>query len=178
MSIIGIEANRGTMSRVLVMPIEGILRKEVGGQLNPEGYYLYRTLQSMYRVILVATAESNRDRVVDWLERENIFGYDDLLLPLTMAGPWAIESFWEIVIRILRMRGYNISMVVVNGPEEARDVLNASVPVLLYGQPSYGLPEWLPGSRRGDNDWDALVDKIETERAARRADKRMEEHDV
>lgn len=174
MSVIGIEANQGTMSRVLVMPIEGILRKEVGGQLNPDGYYLYRTLQSMYRVLLISTSEHDRNRVIDWLDKEGVFGYDDVLFPMTMAGSWAIEGFWTVVIRIIRMRGYNISMVVVNGPQDALDVLNSSVPVLLFSQPAYGLPEWLPGSSRGNEDWDKIVDKIESNRAARIKDKRME----
>lgn len=176
MSIIGIEGNQGSMSRVLVMPVEGILRKEVGGQINPDGFYLYRTLVSMYRIILISTGESNRQRVTEWLDKEGIFGYDDLLMPLTMAGNWATESFWTNVIRIIRMRGYNISMVVVNGPEEALDVIEASVPVLMYSQPAYGLPEWLPGSRRGAEAWDSLVDRVETERSARLQDKRMEDN--
>ena len=68
MSVIGIEPSRGMMSRVLVMPVEGILRKEVGGQINPDGFYLYRTLQSMYRIVLVST-ETNRQRIVDWLDK-------------------------------------------------------------------------------------------------------------
>lgn len=173
MSVIGIEGNQGTMSRVLVIPIEGILRKEVGGQLNADGFYLYRTLISMYRVILISTSEYNPDRVIHWLDKEGIFGYDDVLyyhrLPINR-----LDSMWANVIRILRGRGYNISMVVVNGPQEARDVLDASVPVLMFGQPAYGLPEWLPGSRRGAEQWDLLVDKVETEREARFRDKRME----
>jgi hypothetical protein len=174
MSIIGIEGNQGTMSRVLVMPIEGILKKPVGGQLNPDGFHLYRTLSSMYRVILV-TWETQNNRTKNWLEQENILVYDDVLYMGSMCIN-SLESYWENIIRILRMRGYNISVVVVNGPQEAREVINASVPVLMYTQPAYGLPEWLPGSRRGAEEWDALVDKIETERSARMNDKRMEEH--
>lgn len=176
MSIFGIEGNQGTMSRVLVMPIEGILRKDVGGQINPDGFYLYRTLQSMYRILLVSTSEHNRNRIVDWLDKEGVFGYDDLLLPMTMAANWATESFWANVLRIIRMRGYTISLVLVNGPEEARDVLEASAPVLMYTQPAYALPEWLPGTPKGGLAWDSLVGKIEAERSARLRDKRMDEH--
>lgn len=173
MSIIGIEGNQGTMSRVLVMPVDGVLRKVHGGQLNPDGFYLYRTLQSMYRIILISN-DSDQRQLRDWLDKEGIFGYDDVLFPMTMAARWAVDPYWTCVITILRMRGYNVSLVVVNGPEEARDVLNASVPVLLFSQPAYGLPEWLPGSRKGAEDWDALVAKIETEREARRSDRRMD----
>lgn len=177
MSVIGIEGNQGTMSRVLVLPIEGILKKEVGGQINPDGFYLYRTLQSMYRIILVSESETDARRVTDWLDKEGIYGYDDILYPMNLAANWATESYWTNVIRILRMRGYNISAVVVNGPQEALDVINSSVPVIMFSQPAYGLPEWLPGSRRGAEDWDKLVDKIETERSARRNDRRMEERE-
>lgn len=175
MSIIGIEGNQGSMSRVLVMPVEGIIRKEVGGQINTEGFYLYRTLQSMYRVILT-TFDGKRGpgagRLVDWLTKEGVFGYDDILYGDMCIN--TLESYWSNMIRILRTRGYNISMVVVNSPQDALDVLNAHVPVLLFGQPAYGLPEWLPGSRRGAEAWDSLVGKIETEREARRSDRRMD----
>lgn len=174
MSVIGIEGNQGTNRRVLVMPIEGVLKKEVGGQLNPDGFHLYRTLQSMYRIILISI-DSNTRRVTEWLDKEGVFGYDDILYPMTLAGNWITESYWANIIRILRMRGYSLALVLVNGPEEARDVLDASVPVLMFSQPAYGLPEWLPGSRRGAEAWDELVGKIETERAARLNDKRMDE---
>lgn len=171
MSIIGIDGNQGTMSRVLVMPIEGILRKPIGGQVNEDGYYLYRTLSSMYRVILIS--HDTKRRTVDWLEKEGIFRYDDILYPGELAMN-LMESEWTNLIRILRTRGYNISLVVVNGPQDALDVLNASVQVLLYSQPAYGLPEWLPGTKRGAEPWDALVEKVEVNRAARLVDKRME----
>ena len=172
MSVIGIEPSRGMMSRVLVMPVEGILRKEVGGQINPDGFYLYRTLQSMYRIVLVST-ETNRQRMVDWLDKEGIFGYDDLLLPMGMALN-TLEGLWTNIIRVTHRHGYNLAMAVLNGPEDAVEVLNMGVPVLLYAQPAYGLPEWLPGARRGTEAWDELVDKIDTERAARINDRRME----
>jgi len=174
MSVIGIEVNQGTMSRVLVMPIEGVLRKEVGGQVNPDGYYLYRTFISMYRVVLT-TYETNHRRTVDWLEKEGVYGYDDILY-----GDMCInvtESYWENMLRILRTRGYNVSLVVVNGHQDALEVLNTSTPALLYTQPAYALPEWLPGSRKGAEDWASLVDKIETERSARIKDRRMDERD-
>jgi hypothetical protein len=174
MSVMAIEGNQGSMSRVLVMPVEGILRKEVGGQINPDGFALYRALQHSYRIILVATWDHERQRVVDWLEREGIFGYDDLLLPLGMAMN-ATEALWVNVIRICHNHGYSLSMAVLNGPQEALAVISMGVPVLLYSQPAYGLPEWLPGSRKGSHDWSDLVDKIETERSARVNDRRMEE---
>lgn len=173
MSVIGIESNQGTMSRVLVMPIDGILRKPSGGQLNPDGYYLYRTLQSMYRVILISH-EGNTRRQVDWLDKEGVFGYDDIIYINSLCIN-TLESEWTNIIRIIRQRGYNLAMAVVNGPEEARDVLDASTPVLMFSQPAYGLPEWLPGSRRGAENWDSLVEKVESNRAARLADKRMED---
>lgn len=171
MSVIGIEGNQGTMSRVLVMPIEGILIKPVGGQLNEDGFYLYRTLSTMYRVILIS--HNTPQRTTAWLEKEGVFRYDDILYPSNLAMNLQ-EGEWTNVIRILRTRGYNISMCVVNDPESALDVIEASVPALMYSQPAYGLPEWLPGSKRGAEPWDALVEKIETNRAARLVDKRME----
>lgn len=173
MSVIGIESNQGTMSRVLVMPIDGILKKEHGGQLNPDGYYLYRTLQSMYRVILISHGSDN-GREVTWLDKEGVFGYDDIIYINNLCIN-SLESEWTNIIRIIRQRGYNLSMAVVNSPEHALDVINSSTPVLLFSQPAYGLPEWLPGSRRGAESWDNLVEKVEANRAARLADKRMED---
>lgn len=172
MSVIGIEGNAGTMRRVVVMPVEGILRKEIGGQLNPDGFYLYRTLLAMYRVILVSMGEPEH-RVLDWLSREGIFGYDDIIFPMGMCLN-GLESTWTNIIRVLRQRGYNLTMAVLNGPQDALDVHEAGVPTLLYTQPVYGLPDWLPGSSKGHQAWSRLVETVEGERALRLADKRME----
>lgn len=159
--------------RVAVIPIEGILRKPVGGQRNEDGFALYQALTSAYRVILT-TFETNNRRVLEWLDKEGIVGYDDILygdLCILMTEP-----YWVNMIRIMRQRGYNLSLVVVNGPGDARDVLGTGVPALMYSHPAYGLPEWLPESRRGAEAWSSLVDKIESDREARMNDKRMEEH--
>lgn len=158
---------------IAVVPIEGILRKPVGGQVNEDGFYLFRTISAWYRVILT-TYDTNRKRTIEWLEKQGIFRYDDIL-----CGDLCInitESYWTNMIRILRNRGYNISLVLVNGPSEAQEVLENSVPVLMFSQPAYGLPEWLPDSRRGAEKWDSLVEKVEANRAARLTDKRMEDH--
>jgi hypothetical protein len=161
------------MKRVVVVPIEGILRKPVGGQVNPDGLYLFRTISAWYRVILT-TFDTNRTWVQEWLDKEGIFKYDDILYGDLCIN--VTQGYWTNIIRILRTRGYNLDMVMVNGPAEALEVSANGVPVLMYTQPAYGLPEWLPDSGKGTEAWATLVGKIETERSARMTDRRMEEH--
>lgn len=159
------------MRRTIVMPVDGILRKPVGGQVNEDGLRLYWALHSEYGVLLVV--DGDKDRTLDWLEKEGITGYDDLIVYASLRVN-ITESFWVNILRHLRMRGYDLALCVVNDPESAMAALDRHVPVLMYSQPSYGLPEWLPGAGRPSEDWAALSGKVNAERLARMNDKRME----
>lgn len=173
MSIIDVPGSAALTKRVALVPIEGVLRKPVGGQVNEDGIYLFRAIAEWYRVILT-TYDTRSMHTVEWLEREGIFRYDDILY-----GDMCInitESYIANMVRIVRQRGTNISLAVVNGPQDALDAINAGVPVLMYTQPAYALPEWLPGSPKAVEPWASLVDKIETQRSARINDRRMDEH--
>jgi hypothetical protein len=159
------------MRTTAVLPVEGILRKPIGGLVNEGGLALFRALSAEYSIILV-TQEAAHARINEWLEKENILRYDDILYgDLCLLST---ETYWANMIRILRTRGYNLGLVLVNSPEDALEVLACHVPVLMYSQPAYGLPEWLPGSRRGAERWSELSAKVESDRRAKLDDKRME----
>lgn len=156
----------------IVMEVEGILKKPIGGQVNENGRRLYRALSSQYQILLVAW--DTRKLLDEWLYKEGITGYADLII----GGDLRInitENMWTNYLRYFALMGYNIELCVVNSPESALSVLERGVGVLLFGQPAYGLPEWLPGSSRGALDWADLAERAEVDALARRDDKRMEE---
>jgi hypothetical protein len=159
------------MTHVLI-PVEGILRKPMGGQRNEDGFKFYRALSSEYQALLV-TEETDRVKVRDWLYKENVHSYTDIILGDFPGN--VSDGYWTNLLRYLtRHRGYVLDFVVVNDPESAREVLERGVPVMMYSQPAYGLPEWLPGARKGAEKWSSLVSKVEADRMARFEDKRME----
>lgn len=160
------------MRRVAVVPIEGVLRKPVGGQVNTDGLELYRALVSQYGIILVSES-AEKDRTLDWLEKSGVTMYDDIVFYPSLRIN-TLEGMWTNVLRTLAMRGVNIALVVVNDPESAMEVIERMTPVLMYSQPAYGLPEWLPGRKRPSQPWSELVDIVEYEALARRNDRRME----
>lgn len=153
------------------MPVEGILRNPVGGHLLPDGFYLYRTLSSMYEVILV-TDEPKKQNLKDWLAMEGIFKYAQIVFPdyteLTSDTP-AMS-----LRRHIYLQGYKIDFWVCNDPEFARDLITIGETAMLFVRPAYTLPEWHPDGRKGGPTWDDLVDKVLQDKAARAADTRTE----
>ena len=159
------------MARFIVMPIEGILRDPVGGQVLIEGYYLYRTLSSMYEVILTTT-QSNRSWVKEWLGLEGVFKYAQIVYPDYRI--FVTDTEGTNISRHLRLQGYNIDFWICNDPRLAIELINAGESTMLVTQPPYALPEWHPDTPKGAPKWEELVRKTLLDKAARMADIRTE----
>jgi hypothetical protein len=107
----------------------------------------------------------------DWLDLHGVLIYDDIVFP--GYSDVVSDTTWASLIRYLRTsRGYNLAMCVVNGPQDALDVLKLGIPTMMYSQPAYGLPEWLPGSDRSAPSWRELVTKVVIDNRARALDTR------
>jgi hypothetical protein len=152
------------------MPVEGVLRHAIGGQVNDDGVELYKALSSQYGIVLT-TEQTNKQRMTDWLDLHGIMIYDDIVFADFTRN--VTETPWANLARYLRTsRGYNLAMCVVNGPRDALDVLQLGIPCLMFSQPAYGLPEWLPGSDKSAPSWRELVTKVVLDTKARALDTR------
>lgn len=163
------------MARFIVMPLEGFLRDPVGGHLIPENFYLYRTLSSMYEIILVTT-ESNRQRTKDWLAMEGIFKYAQIVFPdyrILITDNEATN-----LSRHLQLQGYSIDFWICYDPVFARELLEIGQPVMLQVRPQYAMAEWLPDHVRGTLAWEDIVKKTLLDKAAKMADTRTEAEEL
>lgn len=159
------------MARFIVMPVEGFLRDPVGGHLIPENFYLYRTLSSLYEIILVTT-EGNRQRVKDWLAMEGIFKYAQIVFPdyrILITDNEATN-----LNRHLFMQGYVIDFWICYDPAFARELLEIGQAVMLQVRPQYAMAEWLPDHVKGTLAWEDIVKKTLLDKVAKMADTRTE----
>jgi hypothetical protein len=159
-------------SKVIVMPIEGFLKKPVGGHINESAYYLYRALSPNYSLVLT-TAETDRQKTLAWLAQEGIYRYDNIVygdFQQNASDTPAINMF-----RYLKLVGYRIEFWITIDPKDALDLIALGQPVLQYVDPAYALPEWLPYQEKAAETWEVLTAKIEVDRQARMLDDRMSE---
>lgn len=163
------------MARFIVMPIEGFLKDPVGGHLIADGFYLYRTLSSMYEIILTTT-QSNRTWTRDWLAMEGIFKYAQIVYPDYRVLITDTEGTG--ISRHLRLQGYDIDLWICNDAELARDLITAGESIMLIVRPQYAIPEWHPDTPKGGPKWDDLVKKTLLDKAAKLADNRTEIEDL
>lgn len=156
---------RDQRSRTILFPVEGLLKKPVGGQLNPDGFYLYRTLASEYRPLLY-TMETDRGQLKTWLDTNGVFNYDDIIM-------WGEYDTAELIDHATWDRGYVVHMIVVTDPSSALVAIERSTPVMLVSHPAYGLPEWLPGTLKSNKEWADLEDRVINDWAKRLQDDRL-----
>lgn len=160
------------MPSAVVIPIDGFLRKVVGGQLNPRAYGLYKALRPEYTTILVTT-ETSRERTLAWLAQQGIMSYDNIVYGDFAQN--ATDSYAMNILRHIRLSGYTVSFWVTTDPKEALELIGVGETVLQYVEPAYALPEWMPGAGKKAEPWSRLTQKVETDRMARLLDKRMTE---
>jgi len=156
--------------KTVVIPVEGVLRNPVGGQLNHDGYAFYRGLCQFFNVVL-ATFDT-QDKFKAWAAMENITGHSNVLYPDFRMN--VTESYWVNVSTYLRRHGYDIAFIVVTDPAAAIDLLNRGEATMLWTSPEYALNEWLPLTTTGGPKWEALVERVLTDKAARAKDTRTE----
>jgi hypothetical protein len=158
------------MAKTVVMPVDGILRNPIGGQLNHDGYFLFRGLCAHFNVVL-ATFDT-KDKFKAWSSMENVSGQSNVLYPDFRMN--ITEGYWTNVSHYLRRHGYDIAFFVVTSPEDAIELLEQGEASMLYVQPAYALNEWLPNSDKGKPSWQALSERALIDKAARAKDNRTE----
>ena len=158
------------MPKTVVIPVEGVLRNPVGGQLNHDGYAFYRGMCQYFNVVLATWDTEAKFKA--WAAMDNISGHSNVLYPNFRMN--ITEPYWVNVSAYLRRHGYDIAFFVVTDPAEATELLNRGEATMLWTSPEYALNEWLPSTNTGGPKWDDLVDRVLTDKAARASDNRTE----
>lgn len=114
----------------VLMAVEGVLRTDSGDPIS-EGFKLYRTLLSSYRVVLSSTAELKY--IEHWLKTNYLFDYADILTDKDFYGDQNLR------MRHLELskQGGKVELYVDGDPDNCAEALSTGVPTLLFATPKY-----------------------------------------
>lgn len=133
-----------------LMPVDGVLRKLVGGHLVPEGMRLYDSLASTGRVVLLHDG-SDHDQVRDWLELNGCIKHDFIEWG---RGPRVGAA------NHLRRLGYDIDLVVEPDPKAAHGLIAAGFNTIVFVHSQYSHPSWRPDTSTGIQSWDDINQQV------------------
>lgn len=154
------------MSTSLIL-IEGVLRKEMGGQPIQAGIRLYRSLLATGRVVLLSTAESDADQasISDWLELHGCTAHSTVM--------WGDVGPRVSLANMLRREGYDIELIVDPDPETVMTLIAAGFNTLLFTHAKYSRPDWRPDHAKGIIPWTAITDRVAESARLKAADSRL-----
>jgi len=155
------------MSHALIA-VDGVLRKLVGGAPIPEGIRLYRSLRSTGQVILLIN-EDGHEQVLEWLELHGCIGHG-----------FVARADWNDrvgQVNALRREGYDIDLVVVADPEQAKLLIDSGLNTLLFTHARYTQPSWRPDSPSGVQPWDDITKQVADLARMKAADERLRSDD-
>jgi len=114
----------------ILMSIEGVLKKENGDPI-PEGFKLYRTLLSSYRIVL--SIDDDLKKTDHWLKTNYLFDYADVLTNKNFY------SGQELRLRHIDLvkQGEKLELFIDSDPEMCAKVLADGIPTLLVSTPKY-----------------------------------------
>lgn len=159
----------------VVIQVEGVLRKPVTGAVIDNGRRLYHGLASTFRLVLVSEGDTAgyKSYLDTWLSMEGFTKHDHIVY----SGEWRprADNWWVGTAGTLKLRyGYNTELFVVPDPSDAAALIEHGHNTLLFTIAAYALPEWRPDHPVVVRAWDGMMRVIDTEKARRAADKRME----
>ncbi len=158
------------MSATVAIVIDGVLSREVGEGVIPQGQRLYWGLMESYRVALI-TDRTDVEPVKHWL-LVNGFNKHPYLMPSQVTDPEDPGERRMRQISRLRQAGCNVELVIEPDPKVAAHVMASGVGVLNYLHPNYSSPRFRPDYHETVTPWSALVDEVERQRALHAEDKR------
>lgn len=134
--------------RVIVVTVEGVLRKLTDGSRITEGVELLHklTADTGYSGLIFLTSKPAAE-TEEWLDLEGISR--DLVLG-------AREDRAVQLRRIQHEWGYPIQMVIESDPAVAAELMREGYTTLLFLHPAYSKPEWRPDHEFAVTPWDLI----------------------
>lgn len=155
------------MSHALIA-IDGVMRKLVGGAPIPEGIRLYLSLAATGHVILLSSDDT--PQTADWLELHGCTRHSFVFScpPSQSMTSRANE---------LRRQGYDVGMVVVADPADAKLLIEAGLNTVLFTHARYAQPSWRPDTRPGVKPWHEITETVAHLARVKAADERLSTDD-
>ena len=158
------------MSATVAIVMDGVLAKDVGEGLIPQGRRLYMGLAEAYKIAVV-TDRTDSEAVKYWLLVNGFDRHPYLILPHLKDPEDPAERRMQQISR-LRQAGCNVELLIEPNPQVAAHVMRHGVAVLNYLHPNYSNPRFRPDYSENITPWSELVDEVERQRALREEDKR------
>ena len=140
----------------IVMVVEGVLQKVIGGQSLREGCSLYGAFfHGGYDIILVSSQVDSK--VGTWLWNNGLIRHSLLTFSVEEA----------------MRKGRDVLLVVTPDPQKARQLFEQGVTSLLFAHPSYADPAWRPDYVGPMVGWNELSRAVAEEATRKVTDGRM-----
>lgn len=142
------------MKSTAAIVIDGVLRKPVGGGPIPVGILLYRSLASVFNIVLLSDETHASEELAFWMLSEGIVSYGSSILFPRVDDPK--EARVTQVNRARRI-GYAVDLVVEPDPGKATALLQAGYNTLVFTSAAFTDPAWRPDTGKGLTPWDDLA---------------------
>lgn len=148
--------------------LDGVLRKT--GDKSPmfEGLNLYKGLNEVNRVVILAEDKEKADL---WFKANTLNAkLDDII------GPSKIVSDNPKLQQVLDCQAKGkIDFVVTDDSDLARDLLERGIMTMVFLSPRYSRPEFRPDAREGVKSWDKITEELDRQQGLYLEDPRVEE---
>jgi hypothetical protein len=154
----------------VIIFVDGVMRKPRDQSIIIEGTALYKSLNEIQRVLLIA---EDKEKTDIWLKMNNLAKKIDDIVPLskTVVSNKALDTVLSI-----RSKG-KVDFVVTEDSDLAKLLLEQGIPVLVFLNPRYARPEFRPDGRAGKKSWDEITNELDKQQGLYNEDRRIREEE-
>ena len=148
--------------------MDGVLRKTTDKSPMFEGLNMYRGLNEVNRVVILA---DDKERADIWFKSNTINAkLDDIV------GPSKLVSDNPKLQQVLDAQAKGkIDFVVTDDSDLARDLLERGIMTMVFLSPRYARPEFRPDAREGVKSWEKITEELDRQQGLYMEDARVEE---
>lgn len=160
------------MTATVGIVVEGVMRRDVGEGVIPQGQRLYWGLMESYKVALLTDCDHLDLGVVEYWLKVNGFNKHAYVMPVSLLDPEDPGERRMQQISRLRRAGCAVELLIEPDPVIAAHVMGNGIGVLNYLHPNYSNPRFRPDYQETVTPWNSLVDEVERQRVMRGDDPR------
>jgi hypothetical protein len=150
----------------IVVLLDGVVRNPRNQAPISEGVLLYKTLNEVNRVIILA---DDKERTDIWLKKNNMA---KVLDDITEIEKSVVEESRLATIKSILSKG-RVEFVVTDDVELSKHLLELSINVLVFLHPRYAKPEFRPDGRAGVKSWESITDELDKQQGLLLDDERV-----
>jgi hypothetical protein len=159
----------------VVICMEGVLQKHVTNAPIQVGIALYHGLASTFNVLLIT--ELDKRTADHWLAIESLNQHAAVEYNENVRTFMSEEQRKFHQINSLRVRHFNVDLVIDPNPDSAIHLLSNGFNVMTFTHSAYALPQWRPDYAEKTRSWDEIIGYEDQMARLRAVDKRLNEKD-